>query len=80
MQEWSLRIKGSETQNYAPGQEKQVPPAPIYNSPAYEPKKKPLPYVYRPPQKCCDVAIYCQDKRLPVQHSQKCLEDKAAIK
>jgi len=72
MQEWSLRIKGSETQNSAPGQEKQVPPAPIYNSPAYEPKKKSLPYVYRPPQTCCDVAIYCQDKRLPVSHTAGC--------
>jgi hypothetical protein len=48
--------------------------------PVYEPKKKPAPYVYRPPENCCDVAIYCQTKRLPLQHSQKCLEDKAAIK
>jgi hypothetical protein len=38
----------------------------------YVPKRKPQPYVYRPPQTCCKVAIYCYDKRLPVRHSAGC--------
>jgi hypothetical protein len=41
-------------------------------TPAYEPKMRPKPYVWKPTLKCCDVAIYCQDKRLPISHQLGC--------
>lgn len=34
----------------------------------------------RPSQTCCDPAKLCSVKGWPIQHSQKCLENKAAIK
>lgn len=40
--------------------------------PVYVPKLKPKPYEYRPPLTCCQVAIYCQEKRLPINHRMGC--------
>lgn len=38
----------------------------------YEPKRKSQPYIYGPPQNCCDVAVYCYTKNIPVMHAAGC--------
>jgi hypothetical protein len=79
MQEWSLKLKGSVAQQNAPGQDFQALPTQVYQ-PVYEPKKKTQPYVWQAPMQCCQVAIACQERRLPIQHSQKCSGEQVAIK
>lgn len=50
-----------------------VSPVSVANfaSQPYIPKKK-LPYTYRPLKNCCDIAILCQKKNIPITHSQGC--------
>jgi hypothetical protein len=64
--------------DFTHSQQIQSPPAQNYQSPTYQEKRKPQPYVWEAPIKCCPVAILCQEKNLPLQHSQKCLVDKKA--
>jgi hypothetical protein len=63
---------GCKTRNLPRREELKPVPHTDYVPPVYEPKKKPQPYVWKAPIQCCEVAIFCQDKRLPVRHSQAC--------
>lgn len=43
------------------------------SQPYYQPKRKSQPYVWKPKIDCCDIAILCQEKNIPVAHSQGCV-------
>lgn len=45
----------------------------IASQPFYPPRNKSQPYVWRPKITCCDIAILCQEKNIPIAHSQGCV-------
>lgn len=43
---------------------------------SYEPKRMSQPYIYRAPERCCEVVQYCYEKNLPITHSKGCKTQK----
>jgi len=64
-----------QTQETPRREDKPPEPHTDYVPPIYEPKKKPQPFVARPPKasSCCEIAVLCWKKGFSVQHSRGCL-------
>jgi hypothetical protein len=73
-------VKLSQTQNLPRREEKKSQPAQNYQAPPKTIRWQDSPEYKRPIHKCCPIAIACYEKRLPVTHSQGCVEKQAAIK
>jgi hypothetical protein len=67
-----------QTQNLPRREEIQTPPAQNYQTPPKPVRWQDSPEYKRPIHTCCLIAIACYEKRLPVTHSQGCVEKQAA--
>ena len=55
--------------------ERQSPPAQNYQAPPKKPNWKQSPDFHRPIHKCCNIAVFCYAKNLPVRHSVGCAQN-----